>query len=67
MQTLHTIPKEQLTIVHDQIYDKLLRLITMTRQRIKKLTSYLQRKNRVVTEVQTHQGHHNILGTTSKI
>ena len=31
MKTLHAIPKEQFTIVHQQEYEKILQLITMTK------------------------------------
>ena len=31
MKTLHAIPREQFTTVHQQEYEKLLQLITMTK------------------------------------
>ena len=67
LQTLHTIPKERSTNVYQQKYDKIFQLITIIRKIKKESTSHLQRRNIVVTEVQTRQRHQKIFKPTPQI
>ena len=67
LQTLHTILKERSTNVYQQKYDKILQLITIIRKIKKEFTSHLQRRNIVVTEVQTRQRHQKTFKPTPQI